>query len=209
MAFIYSTAEISDGAKIGDGSLVWHYSRLRENCVVGKNVIIGRNVYVGDGVQIGDTSKIQNCESKFKKFGAGSKFRPGAYAEACSKISIGNDVVIRAGTYLFADPAPNGAGITIEDGVLIGSGVHFYTNNHEFSNPDIPILEQGYPVASEDDSILVRKGCWIGAGVIILPGIEIGENSVIGAGTVVTKSVPPRVVFVGNPGKMIRKLDDE
>lgn len=149
------------------------------------------------------------CESKFKKFGAGSEFRPGAYAEACSKISIGNDVVIRAGTYLFADPALGGAGITIEDGVLIGSGVHFYTNNHEFSNPHIPILEQGYPVASEDDSILVRKGCWIGAGVIILPGIEIGENSVIGAGTVVTKSVPPRVVFAGNPGKMIRKLNDE
>lgn len=146
------------------------------------------------------------CEDKFKNFGAGSEFRPGAYAETCSKISIGNDVVIRAGTYLFADPSPGGAGITIEDGVLIGPGVHFYTNNHEFSNTSIPILEQGYPPVLESDAILVRKGCWIGAGVIILPGVEIGENSVIGAGTVVTKSVPPRVVYAGNPGTVIRRL---
>jgi len=146
------------------------------------------------------------CEEKFQSFGARSEFRPGAYAEACSKISIGNDVVIRAGTYLFADPSFGGARITIEDGVLIGAGVHFYTNNHEFSNPSIPIFRQGYPPVSESDSILVRKGSWIGAGVIILPGVEIGENSVIGAGTVVTKSVPPRVVFAGNPGKVIRKL---
>jgi acetyltransferase-like isoleucine patch superfamily enzyme len=146
------------------------------------------------------------CNSKFKNFGTGAEFRPGAYAEACSKISIGNDVVIRAGTYLFADPAPGGGGITIEDSVLIGPGVHFYTNNHEFSNPLIPIFEQGYPATSANDSILVRKGCWIGAGVIILPGVEIGENSVIGAGTVVTKSVPPRVLFLGNPGKTIRSL---
>ena len=149
------------------------------------------------------------CDSKFKKFGNGSEFRPGAYAEACSKISVGNNVVIRAGTYLYADPSPGGAGITIEDDVLMGSGVHFYTNNHEFSNTNIPIFEQGYPPTSDDDSILVRKGCWIGAGVIILPGVEIGENSVIGAGTVVTKSVPPRVVFAGNPGTVIRKLDDK
>ena len=148
------------------------------------------------------------CESKFRNFGGGAEFRPGAYAEACSKISIGKDVIIRAGTYLFADPSPGGAGITIEDSVLIGSGVHFYTNNHAFSNPRIPILEQGYPTTSEDNSILVRRGSWIGAGVIILPGVEIGENSVVGAGTIVTKSVPPRVVFAGNPGKVVRNLSE-
>jgi len=97
------------------------------------------------------------CESKFKKFGAGSEFRPGAYAEACSKISIGLNVIIRPGTFLFADPSAGGAGITIEDEVLIGSGVHFYTNNHEFSNPNIPIREQGYPASSGDEAILVKK----------------------------------------------------
>jgi len=143
------------------------------------------------------------CKSKFKYFGDGAEFRPGAYAESCSKISIGKDVVIRPGTYLFADPSPNGAGITIEDGVLIGSGVHFYTCNHRFSNPDIPIIDQGYPPPTDNDKIIVRKGSWIGAGAIILPGVEIGENAIIGAGTVVNKSVPRGKVCVGSRGRLM------
>ncbi len=146
------------------------------------------------------------CLKKFNKFGEGSEFRPGAYAEACSKISIGKNVIIRSGSFLFADPTSGGAGITIEDNVMIGPGVHFYTNNHEFSDPNIPIIEQGYPPATDKNSIIVRSGSWIGAGVIVLPGIEIGQNSVIGAGSIVTKSVPPRVVMAGNPAKIIRKI---
>lgn len=146
------------------------------------------------------------CTKKFKYFGEGAEFRPGAYAEACSKISIGNHVVIRPGTFLFADPTEGGGEILIEDKVLIGSGVHFYTNNHKFSDINVPIFDQGYLEPKFSDSIVLRKGCWIGASTIILPGVEIGENSVIGAGTVVTKSVPPKVVFAGNPGKIIRNL---
>jgi acetyltransferase-like isoleucine patch superfamily enzyme len=146
------------------------------------------------------------CEKKFKGFGIGAEFRPGAYAEACSKISIGKYVVIRAGTFLFADPTNGGGGITIEDGVLIGAGVHFYTNNHQFSDPHIPIIEQGYPTVSDKDAIIVRKGSWIGANVVVLPGVEIGENAVIGAGSVVTKSVPPRTVSVGVPARVIKNF---
>lgn len=74
------------------------------------------------------------CEKKFKRFGENSEFRPGAYAEACSKIEIEKNVVIRPNTFLFADPTEGGGGIVIEDNVLIGSGVHFYTNNHEFKD---------------------------------------------------------------------------
>lgn len=148
------------------------------------------------------------CLKKFKRFGVGAEFRPGAYAEACSKISIGDNVVIRPGTFLFADPTDGGGGIVIEDKVLIGAGVHFYTNNHEFSDASKAIFEQGYPQPKVTDSIIIRKGSWIGAGVIILPGVEVGENAVIGAGAVVTKSVPPRVVFAGNPGKIIKYLNN-
>lgn len=146
------------------------------------------------------------CTKKFKYFGEGAEFRPGAYAQSCSKISIGNHVVIRPGTFLFANPKKNGGEIIIEDKVLIGAGVHFYTGKHHFSHTNIPIFDQGYTEPSLTDSIVLRKGCWIGAGAIVLQGVEIGENSVIGAGTVVTKSVPPKVVFAGNPGKVIRHL---
>ena len=81
---------------------------------------------------------------KFKYFGEGAEFRPGAYAEACSKISIGNNVVIRPGTFLFADPMDGGAGIVIEDQVLIGPSVHLYTNNHEFSDASKTIFVNIY-----------------------------------------------------------------
>lgn len=146
------------------------------------------------------------CLQKFKHFGEGAEFRPGAYAEACSKIEIGKNVVIRPSTMLFADPTDGGGGIVIEDEVLIGAGVHFYTNNHAFSDASKPIFEQGYPEPKLANSITLRRGSWIGACAIILPGVEVGENAVVGAGTVVTKSVPSRVVFAGNPGRIIKTL---
>lgn len=146
------------------------------------------------------------CEQKFMAFGEDSDFRPGAYAECCSKISIGRNVVVRPGSYLFADPTIGGGGIIIGDGVLIGPGVHFYTNNHAFSDTNRPIIDQGYPKPSTKDSINVKHGAWIGACAIILPGVTVGENSVIGAGSVVTRDVPAFSVAVGNPARVIKQL---
>ncbi len=146
------------------------------------------------------------CINKFKHFGLGAEFRPGSYAVACSKISIGNNVVIRPGTFLFADPADGGGSITIEDKVSIGPGVHFYTNNHKFSDVSQFIYDQGYPEPTENDSIILKKGCWVGAAAIILPGVTIGENAVIGAGSVVTKNIPAFTVAVGNPAKVIKSI---
>jgi len=145
------------------------------------------------------------CIEKFKYFGEGAEFRPGAYAEACSKISIGKNVVIRPNTFLFADPTQGGGFIIIQDNVLIGPGVHIYTNNHEFSNPNIDISDQGYPAPTEDDSVILKKGCWVGANSVILPGVTVGLNSVVGAGAVVTKDIPDFTLAVGNPAR-IKKI---
>jgi acetyltransferase-like isoleucine patch superfamily enzyme len=149
------------------------------------------------------------CVKKFKHFGEGSEFRPGAYAVGCSKISIGNNIVIRPGTFLFANPIDDGGEIIIEDKVLIGSGVQFYTNNHYFSNTCQAIYDQGYTVPTESDSIILRRGCWIGAAAIILPGVTIGENAVVGAGSVVTKNIPKYTVAVGNPARIIRLITEK
>jgi acetyltransferase-like isoleucine patch superfamily enzyme len=143
------------------------------------------------------------CTKKFKYFGEGSEFRPGAYAFACSKISIGKNVIIRPNTMLFADNRTDGAEIIIEDLVLIGSGVHFYVSNHRFDNPDLPIYHQGH---YESKPIVVKNGAWIGANAIILPGVTIGKNSVVGAGSVVTKDIPDFSVAVGNPAKVIKNI---
>jgi acetyltransferase-like isoleucine patch superfamily enzyme len=148
------------------------------------------------------------CRKKFQYFGDGAEFRPGAYAEACSKIMIGNNVVIRPSTFLFADPTKGGGGIVIEDDVLLGPGVHFYTNNHAFSDVTKPIINQSYPPPSSTDSIVVRGGSWIGAGAIILPGVTIGKNAVVGAGSVVTRDVPEFTVVAGNPARKLRRIGD-
>jgi acetyltransferase-like isoleucine patch superfamily enzyme len=106
---------------------------------------------------------------------------------------------------LFADPRENGAGITIEDNVILGSGIHFYCHDHKFDNPEIQIIDQGY---LESKPIVLKKGCWIGANCVILSGVTVGENSVVGAGSVITKSVPDKVLAVGNPAKVIRNIGE-
>lgn len=145
------------------------------------------------------------CKKKFKYFGEGSEFRPGSYAYGCSQISIGKNVVIRPTTMLFANISEEGSEIIIEDNCLIGSGVHFYVTNHKFSNIHEPIFNQGH---SQSKTITVKTGSWIGANAIILPGVSIGKNSVVGAGSVVTKSVPDYKIVAGNPARIIKHLDD-
>jgi acetyltransferase-like isoleucine patch superfamily enzyme len=155
------------------------------------------------------TSMMSLCKKKFKKFSNSAEVRPGAFIVGCSNIEIGDRVVLRPGTMLFGELGEGEIGksyIIIEDDVMIGSGVHLYTNNHRFDLMDIPIIDQGY---YDSKQVVLKKGCWIGANAIILPGVTIGENSVVGAGSVVTKSIPDRVVAVGSPARIIKVIGAE
>lgn len=145
------------------------------------------------------------CEKKFKKFDNTSEFRPGAFAICCSKISIGRNVVVRPNSMFFADHRYNEERgfITIDDNVLLGSGIHIYTSNHKFSLPDKEIPDQGF---SEPKNVHIKSGAWIGANCVILPGVSIGQHSVVGAGSIVTKSIPDYVVAVGNPARIIKQI---
>lgn len=142
------------------------------------------------------------CKSKFFSFGETSSFRPGAYAVETKHISIGEHVTIRPLSMLFAREHVSPT-ITIEDYALIGSGVHIYVSNHEFKDTSRPIFFQGH---SDIMPVIIRKGCWIGANAIILPGVEVGENSVVAAGSIVTKSVPKNTVVAGCPAKVIKTI---
>lgn len=145
------------------------------------------------------------CRRRFGGFSARAEIRPGVYAVNCKNIFIGERVVIRPGTHLFATGDSDGS-IRIGDGVLIGSGVHIYVSNHEFRNVDLMIIDQGH---SPSSSVTLQDGCWVGANVIILPGVTIGKNAVVGAGSVVTKSVLPFTLYAGNPARMIKNLADD
>jgi maltose O-acetyltransferase len=95
--------------------------------------------------------------------------------------------------------------VTIEDDVVMGPDVVIMTNSHNFEDLTLPINQQGSPGIK---AVRIGRDAWIGTRVVILPGVEIGEGSVIGAGSIVTKSIPPYSVAVGNPAKVIRKRGD-
>ena len=98
------------------------------------------------------------CEDKFLYFGKNSEFRAGAYAFSCSKIFIGDRVVIRPNTTLFADPnyQHNDGKIILENDVLIGAGVHIYVSNHKYNMSNVNIIDQGH---SRSKTVILREGC--------------------------------------------------
>ena len=92
--------------------------------------------------------------------------------------------------------------VKIGSHVMMGPEVLIYTQNHNFSRLDITMDKQGF---SEEKQVIIEDDVWIGARVIILPGVKIGRGSVIGAGSVVSKSIPEYSVAVGNPCKVVKK----
>ena len=90
-------------------------------------------------------------------------------------------------------------GITIEDDVLIGPQVKLVTENHP--------VDPGNRKSLDLKSIHIGKNVWLGAGAIILPGVTVGENSIVAAGAVVTKDVPSNTIVGGVPARVIKKID--
>jgi lipopolysaccharide biosynthesis protein len=104
-------------------------------------------------------------------------------------VSIGNNVTVKSGVYLWD-------GIVLEDDVFVGP-------NATFTNDKTPRSKQ-YP--AEFLKTVVRKGASIGANATILPGIELGEYCMVGAGAVVTKNVPAKSIVVGNPARIVGEM---
>lgn len=98
------------------------------------------------------------------------------------------------------------SGVTIGDNVMIGPDVYMCTETHNFSDTSVPMCTQGF---KDRKPIIIEDDVWIGARVIILPGVTVGTGAVIGAGAVVSRSVPPYSVAVGNPAKPIKSRLDK
>jgi maltose O-acetyltransferase len=136
------------------------------------------------------------CKHFFHSFGRNVNIEHGAYFGSGQLIEIGDNSGIGVDCHVPAD-------IRIGKDVMMGPEVLIIgrNQNHRFDDLSLPMRLQGHmdapPVVIEDD-------VWLGARVIILPGIKIGRGSVIGAGAIVTRDVPPFAICVGNPARVIR-----
>jgi acetyltransferase-like isoleucine patch superfamily enzyme len=157
------------------------------------HVCIAPDVVFGENVRLSKFINLYGC-----RIGANTKI--GAFVEIQKNASVGTNCKISSHTFICE-------GVVIEDQVFIGHGVTF--------------INDSYPRASRADGslqteadwrvepTLVKRGASIGSGATILSRVTIGENAIVGAGSVVTRDVPDNTIVAGNPAKVLRHLSQE
>lgn len=134
---------------------------------------------------IGNDSTIWQFSIVLKNAKIGKNCNINSHTFIENDVIIGNNVTIKCGVFLWD-------GLRVEDNVFIGP-------NATFTN-DLYPKSRNKPAKFE--TTILKKGCSIGANATILPGITVGKNSIVGAGSVVTKDVPANVIVLGNPAKI-------
>jgi maltose O-acetyltransferase len=129
------------------------------------------------------------------ELGEGSEIKPPLRCDYGYRIRVGSRTFVNYGLV-----ALDVASIAIGDDVQIGPNVQLLTPTH----PIDPDARRAKWEAAEP--IAIESNAWLGGGVIVLPGVTIGENTVVGAGSIVTKDLPPNVVAAGNPARVVRSL---
>ena len=107
-----------------------------------------------------------------------------------------------------------GSNVYFNMGVTMVDDTHIYIGDNTMLAPNVIIATAGHPIDPElrarglqyNMPVRIGKNCWLGAGVIVMPGVTIGDNTVIGAGSVVTKDIPDGVVAAGNPCRVLRQV---
>ena len=156
-----------------------------EFCAIAPDVVLGRGVLVYRFVNL------YGCT-------VGDETRIGTFVEIQKGARVGARCKISSHTFICE-------GVEIEDEVFVGHGVMFINDRYpRATRPD------GVPQTEDDWTLLrtvVRRGASIGSNATILGGVEIGERATVGAGAVVTKTVPPGATVAGNPARIIRNAE--
>lgn len=152
---------------------------------------IAPSVKLGKNVTIYDFVNLYGCE-------IGDNTKIGTFVEIQKGVRIGKNCKISSHTFICE-------GVTIEDNVFIGHNVTFINDLYPRATT------AGGELQNDDDwsciPTRVKKGATIGSSATLLSGITIGEDAIIGAGSMVTKSMPPGTIVAGNPAKVLRKIE--
>jgi lipopolysaccharide O-acetyltransferase len=143
----------------------------------------GRGIAIGDDVRIWSGSRLEAFNLR----------------DGCVRLSIGDGTVIQPGAHIGAVES-----VRIGRGVLMASGVYITDHDHDFTNPREPVIANRRAVAAP---VEIGDHAWLGERAMVLKGVRIGEGAVIGAGSVVTRSIPPFAVAIGAPARVVRTQD--
>lgn len=169
------------GAKIGQGCFISMYSKIAS-----KHVIIGNDVIIKKGVRI---------KTNALTIGNSCVISEDCYLTGSHNLSIGDT------SYLGKKVRINASrDVVIGRDVGLGEGSVIWTHGY------FPPADEGYPITYKP--VVIKDKAWVSTSIIILPGVTIGEQSIIGAGSVVTKSVPDGVIVAGNPAREVKMVDD-
>jgi len=157
---------------------------------VNEFVCIAPDVKLGTGVKLSKFINLYGCE-----VGDGTKI--GAFVEIQKNAKVGKNCKISSHSFICE-------GVLIEDNVFVGHGVTFINDTYPRAT-----TENGTMQTEADwrvESTVIKKGASIGSGATILCNVTVGEHAIVGAGSVVTKNVPPFAVVAGNPARTLRLL---
>jgi acetyltransferase-like isoleucine patch superfamily enzyme len=151
---------------------------------------IGPDVKLGQGVKLSRFINLYGCE-------VGDETKIGAFVEIQKNAKVGKRCKISSHTFICE-------GVTIEDNVFIGHSVTFINDSYPRATTNGNLqTEADWKV----ERTVIKKGASIGSGTTILANLTVGENAIVGAGSIVTKDVPPNSIVAGNPAKVLRYID--
>ncbi len=151
---------------------------------------IASDVKLGKGVRLSKFINLYGCE-------IGDETKIGAFVEIQKNAKVGRRCKISSHTFICE-------GVAIEDNVFIGHGVTFI--NDSYPRATTPEGELQTESDWRVETTVIKRGASIGSGATVLSKVVVGENSVVGAGSVVTRDVPPNVIVAGNPAKILRSI---
>lgn len=133
--------------------------------------------------------------------GEGAMLEPGCWLTLApeASISVGAGTFLNRGTMLAANER-----IEIGNHVMLANHCFVGDASHRFNDPDLPVTWQGF---TSKGPTVIGDNCWLGYGVVVTGGVTIGERSVIGAGSVVTRDIPPRTIAMGSPAEPLREIE--